>query len=710
MRKQFREFRYFFFTQEFADGLRTTVAILLPSLILSFFGQLHVGTTISLGALCVNFADAPGPITHKRNGMLFSLLFIFISALLTGLVHTNVYALGLEILLCSFLYSMFTVYGARATAIGSGALLVLILTMDQPIHGYGVLSQALFIVGGGLWYAIISLVFYKMQPYRPAQRALGICIRELAKYLRIKAKFYDTQSDLDKAYQELFSQQIVISEKQESVRELFFKSRQIVGEPSFTGNTLVLTFVDVIDMFEDVTATYYDYTLLRQRFQNYHVLNDINKFIHSIANELDAIGLAILANRPYSNVTNFEQQFDALKAQVDSINEEEGATSNLVLKKILVNIRRLVQRINDISNYFEPASLKTERVKNIDFQRFVSHQSFDSKLFWDNLNLNSSIFRHSLRVAIACLIGFIVSKLFQYGQHSYWILLTIAFILKPAYSLTKQRNIERIIGTIIGGLIGVLILAFITNTTILFVLMVIFMLGTYSNQRTNYIAMVLFVTPFVMILFKFLGLQFIDVARERVLDTIIGCVIAFPISYLLFPKWEADEFTTHIRNMLRANIDYLFTVAKKLSGEAIKTTDFKLARKEVYIQSANLSAAFQRMLSEPKRKQKNKKDIHQFVVLNHILFSNIASFTTTSTKITGQYYALRLIKQSLSALCNALKRLDTNCTLPDLERIPETMHLPIDHSADEELQKEQLDFIHKVTVDIDKVTKRIMAT
>ncbi|HYH15786.1 MAG TPA: FUSC family membrane protein, partial [Flavisolibacter sp.] len=643
-------------------------------------------------------------------GMLFCLLFIFISALITGFVHTNIYALGLEILLGSFLYSMFSVYGPRATGVGSTALLVLILTMDQPIQGNNVLWHSLLIVAGGLWYTMISLFFYNIQPYRPAQRALGKCIRELAKYIRIKAKFYDTGANLDKAYEELFAQQVVVNERQEGVRELFFKSRQIVRESSFTGNTLLLTFVDAMDMFEEVTATYYDYTSLRQRFQQTHILKDIADFIQSIANELDAIGLAILANRPYTKGANFEQQFNLLKEQIDSISEREKGTSNLVLKKILVNIRRLVQRINDIANYFEPSSIKTEKVNNLDLQRFVSHQSFDTKLFWDNLNLNSSIFRHSLRVAIACIIGYIISKVFNYGQHSYWILLTIAFILKPAYSLTKQRNIERIIGTVIGGLIGVLILALIPNTKVQFAFMVLFMLGTYSSLRTNYIAMVLFVTPFVLILFKFIGLGFIDVARERIIDTVVACAIAFPISYLLFPKWEAEQFNDHIRNMLKANIDYLLSVAKKLSGEILKPTDFKLARKEVYIQSANLAAAFQRMLSEPKRKQRNKKDIHQFVVLNHILFSNIASLTT-NTKVEEHAYALRLTKQSLSALCNALKRLDTNCTVPDVDKLPELPHLPHqEQNADDLLQKEQLEFIYKITVDIDKATKRIVAT
>ncbi|WP_148661128.1 hypothetical protein [Flavisolibacter tropicus] len=71
---------------------------------------------------------------------------------------------------------------------------------------------------------------------------------------------------------------------------------------------------------------------------------------------------------------------------------------------------------------------------------------------------------------------------------------------------------------------------------------------------------------------------------------------------------------------------------------------------------------------------------------------------------------MRLTKQSLSALCNAIKRIDTTCSVPDLEKLPEVPQQLLDQSAEEILQKEQLEFIHKVTVDIDKVTKRIVTT
>jgi uncharacterized membrane protein YccC len=54
-------------------------------------------------------------------------------------------------------------------------------------------------------------------------------------------------------------------------------------------------------------------------------------------------------------------------------------------------------------------------------------------------------------------------------------------------------------------------------------------------------------------------------------------------------------------------------------------TNYKVARKEVYVATANLSSLFQRMFSEPKSKQFLIKELHQFTALNHLLSSYIAT-------------------------------------------------------------------------------------
>jgi uncharacterized membrane protein YccC len=83
--------------------------------------------------------------------------------------------------------------------------------------------------------------------------------------------------------------------------------------------------------------------------------------------------------------------------------------------------------------------LRRRKIKDADYEKMITHQEISTDLFINNLTLKSESFRHSLRVSIAVIAGFFVSKLFNIG-HSYWVLLTIIVILKPAFSLTKKRN------------------------------------------------------------------------------------------------------------------------------------------------------------------------------------------------------------------------------------------------------------------------------
>jgi uncharacterized membrane protein YccC len=374
----------------------------------------------------------------------------------------------------------------------------------------------------------------------------------------------------------------------------------------------------------------------------------------------------------------------------------------------LVNIRKLFTDLNNISQYFQK-NITVQKTR-LDSSRFVSHQPLEPKIIWDNFSFQSSTFRHALRVCIACIAGFIVAKLIDYGHHSYWVLLTIAFILKPAFSLTKQRNIQRIIGTFIGGAIGVIVLTLTPDKRIHFVFLVLFMLGTYSFMRIKYLVMVICITPYILIFFSFLGGEYKSVIEERLLDTTIGCVIAFSASYFLFPSWEADQLKKDMQGIVRANTNYLQKIVEALSGYGINILDYKLARKDVYLNSANLSATFQRMLSEPKSKQGAEKDIHQFVVLNHILFSNTANLSAAVFSKEKRTYAPGLIvpgRKALNKLSEVRKKLgdETAVTSAALKKSlpPEQIE-----TADDLLIKEQLNFIYNLTNDLEKTTNAIV--
>lgn len=710
--KNTQAIKNFLYSHYFSDGLKISFGVVLPALIFARLGQFSTGITISLGALCVSIADNPGPVLHKRNGMLYANIFIFITAILTGLISPYPILVALEILFLCFFFSMFNVFGNRASAIGTAALVIMILNLDEHRSLNENILNAVFVLAGGVWYMLFSLSVMHIRPYRLAQQALSECIQEIAVYLKLKAAFYRNKTNIEHNYRLLIEQQVIVHEKQDVVRELLFQNRMIKDQNNY-GRLLILVLVDMIDLFEESTATLYDYQSLREKYGKTRALKAIHKTINSLADELGHLASQLLEDVQAQPSRDFSKELNSLKAKIDEV-ESEFNLPNLVLKKILINIRNMIRRTEKVYSYFNPQILSSASIRSQqDLPRFVSHRDFDLKLFKENFTFSSSIFRHSLRVAIVCLMGFIVAKLFITGHYSYWILLTIIVILKPSFSLSKQRNYERIVGTIVGGLLGVAIIILIKDETARFIFLVFFMIGAYSFQRLNYKVSVLFLTPYLLILFSFLGENNITIAKERIIDTLLGSTIAFLASYFIFPSWESHQLKTAMREALLANYRYLLKLASGLQGQKLEITDYKLVRKEVYVSSANLGSAFQRMLSEPKRKQLHSKAINKFAVFNHMLSSYIANLVSVVQQDKHEEVNplhIKWIRKSLFNLNEAIRALNTKDGQEMESAYPET---PLFYKQaepedwNEHLLNEQLQLTYKLTKDIRKLAESI---
>lgn len=710
--KNSKAIKNFLYSHYFSDGLKISFGVVLPALIFAKLGQFSTGITISLGALCVSIADNPGPVLHKRNGMLYANLFIFLSAIITGLLNPYPVLVAIEIVVLCFFFSMFNVFGNRASAIGTAALVVMVLNLDENRSVDEHLLNAVYVLLGGVWYLVFSLSVMHIRPYRLAQQALSECIQEIAVYLRLKAAFYQNKTNIEQNYLKLIEQQVIVHQKQDVVREMLFQNRMI-KDPNNYGRLLILVLVDMIDLFEESTATLYDYHTLREKYGKTRALKAILRTLHSLADELDFLSEQLLGDKNAVQSRDFLKELNALKAKIDEV-ETKFNLPNLVLKKILINIRNMIRRTEKVYSYFNPQILSAAAIRSQqDLPRFVSHQDFDLKLFKENFSFSSNVFRHSLRVAIVCLIGYLVAKFLVSGHYSYWILLTIIVILKPSFSLTKQRNYERIIGTLAGGLLGVAIIILIKDEAVRFVCLILFMIGAYSFQRLNYKLSVLFLTPYLLILFSFLGENNMTIAKERIIDTLIGSSIAFLSSYFIFPSWESHQLKNAMREALLANYRYILKLATKLQGQKLEITDYKLVRKEVYVSSANLGSAFQRMLSEPKNKQIHSKEINKFAVFNHMLSSYIANLVHVAQQDKSEEINslhLKWVKKSMYNLAEAIQALEVEGSLkPELpvqEKFAEiTPSTPAETDWNEHLMNEQLQLTYKLTKDIRKLAE-----
>lgn len=698
------DFLHFLHGQDFANGLRISFGAIIPALVGFYFGDLVTGIAISLGALYASIADTPGPVAHRRNALLATLVLVFLMTLLTQFVNGNPILLILELLVFTFLFSMLAAYGPRAAAVGTTAMLIIFLNIEPPEGGHNIVEYSAYITLGSGWYALLSLSLTQVMPYRLAQQELAETVREVATFIRIKSEFYDPASNIDKSYKKLIDQQIKINTHLHSLREILFKSKLIVKDPTPIGRTLILVFSDLIDLFEKAMSTQFNYDEIRGKFGDTEALKEIRFTLIRLSNELHNFGYYLAANGRPKMLFNLQADLEKLKEVIDRTTTKEDENT-FFLKKVLINIRSISRRTQTLFSYFQSKEVDTQR--NVgDISKFISHETIDLKIFRNNLTLKSDIFRHAIRTSVVMIVAFVLAYMINFGQHVNWILLTILVILKPGWSLTRERNFQRLVGTIVGGGMGIILLIWVTDPTARFFMLLVFMVLTYSLIRINYILGMIFMTPYLLIMFSFLGEGTIDIARERIFATFIGCGLAFISSYIILPSWEGEQIQKYMRKLLIANYNYFVKVPETLVTTELTETDYKLARKEVYVASANMASAYQRMITEPKSKQKNSKSINKFIVVNHLFTSHTANLidavqSTDHSDISGRPVRnLKRIAVKMEKLIDLFEDDNKNPFEPTKFNIPETLLTDLVNTEEKKFLISQTRELRRITDDL----------
>jgi uncharacterized membrane protein (TIGR01666 family) len=643
-----REFRKFISSQYLYAGVRITAGAIIPALILNHFGLLSSMMAIPLGALVVSTTDTPGPPQHRRNGMLVSILLNFVMVVIVGFSRELPWLIGLEIIIFGAFFSLVGVYGNRVNAIGIIALFVFIFNIDSHLASLNIWRDAAWFTLGGAWYAVLSLTLYSLRPFKPIQQLLGENLMGIADYLRVKAAFYDRERDNDHLYRELMRLQVTVHQHQDELREMLFRARRVITETTSKGRILMMMFLDSMDLFERIMTTQQDYEALHKEFDDTQILPIYHRLIMQASDELQRIGLAVQEGLPYKDDNSLDAAFKEASEAFFTLRDQQLGPHTIEgfikLRHILYSIEDLVERIGVLAHYStydrsigkNKAMIGPERLEEQD----SAGQEFNIRLLLDNLSLQSSHFRHAIRVTLAMMIGYIISLLYPLG-HGYWILLTIVTILKPAYSITKQRNFQRLAGTLIGAAVSFAILYFIKDNTVHFILMLVAMIMAYSYLKLNYLIGSVGITAYVVMSFHFLNPDGLTtVLQDRIVDTGIGSLIAYLVSTFVLPLWEHEQIDPFILQFVKANRQYFTEVSASFVGQTTEIKNYRTARKEAFVALANMSDHFQRMLSEPKNKQPGLPHYHQFVATSHLLTSHIASLS---------YYAQRSAQQYASA-------------------------------------------------------------
>ncbi len=629
------EIQKFITSQHIYSGTRIALAIVVPSIILAYFGLLKEYFLFPLGTSFVGLTDMAGPFVRRRNSLLLAVVSFFFVTLIASFLKDFPLLIFVEIIIFGMFFTMLGVYGQRLAAVGGLSLVVFSIFIDGHLSGENVLKSVFIFTAGALWFFVVFLVVTKLQPYKLAGQMIGENYLQLADYLKIKAKFYKKNADLDALYNEVIAKQVVIKNLQEETREVVFKTRQIVNESTTTSRLLMLMFLNSIDFYEKLITSDQNYKKVHESFEDTEILPKIHDFLNLLAEEITNIGIALQSGIKTVPLLDIDQELQKIYDEYFVIRNRDMNPETLedfmALRLILLRVSEVSDDVKTIYKVFsQDLKIAKSLSTGLDLEKFVPKQEkLNSKVFLNNFSLKSGMFRHSVRITIALLIGYAISQLSFLGiGHSYWILITIIAIMRPAYSTTKHRNILRIYGTASGAILAYFILIFIKNDTALLAILLSSMIMCFALLKDKYAWAVFFMTIYIFITFNFLNPGNVNlIFKDRILDTIIAGIIAFAVSYFIFPVWEHSQNIVLMKKSAAANIRYFQNVVERFINKTSDDETYRMKRKDAIISLANLSDNFQRMLSDPKNQQHKMETVHQFVTTSHLITAYTASLS-----------------------------------------------------------------------------------
>ena len=666
----------------FTNALKITIAAVIPVVVFSFLDLFHVGFSFALGAVLTYPSDIPSNLKHKVNGILVALLIIASAVILVSLLHPYPFLFYPFFAFGLFFLSIISVYGHRATMISFSGLLAMSLAFGHIQEGISILINTGYIIGGGLFYLLVSLIFYQIRPYRYVELQIADCLKLTSKYMKLRGDLWDNNAPRESIIKGQLLLQVELNTTHENLREILMRNRSNSGS-SNQNRKMLFVFVSLVEILELALSTSFNHQKFNEHFKDFpQVLKNYQNLAYNLASTLKRISTSIVENKKY---VSKHQLFNDLEILEQSIVEyQNSSTTNDTHEGVLMlsNMRDYVERQIDKIKVLEHAftqNIEKQDAKFIekDLEKFLTPLYYPWSTLKNNLSFSSTLFRHSLRLTITIFVAIIIGSLLSV-EKVYWILLTIVVILRPGFGLTKNRTYERIFGTVLGGLIAFGIINFIQNPFILSIFSIISMLLGFTFTQTNYKVGATFVTIYVVFIYAMLTPNVQDVVQFRIMDTLLGAFLAFSANYLLWPSWEFLNVRVFLKKSIKANYDYLKEISEFYNKKGEVTTSYKVARKFAFIEIGNLMNSFQRMTQEPKSKQKQLPQLYKLVELNYSLVSSSASLGTyiQTHKTTKASEAFNVVVDTVLRNLNAsMEVLNTSSKSAQLPYKPEDLEV-----------------------------------
>ena len=286
-------------------------------------------------------------------------------------------------------------------------------------------------------------------------------------------------------------------------------------------------------------------------------------------------------------------------------------------------VQKLVEKSQAEAILRRNAQVITERLKTVAddilYHRYPQH-------FWPALraylSLKSVALRNAARLGITLAAGSSLGMLFHLPKPS-WVLLTIMLVIQNGYNATRVRIQHRALGTFVGliAAAGLLQLNLPLNVTLS--CMLVITIAAYLVLRKNYGLAVIGFTITAVYTLQLLQLNGLHFLVPRLIDTVLGCILAFASTIWLWPQWQSGLLRKNAHQALEAYQDEL----RLLLSPEPKTAALAYARMKVNQAHNAVFTSLNQAMQEPGFDSRYLTDMRLWITHSQFIVEHLNAMT-----------------------------------------------------------------------------------
>ncbi|WP_222889378.1 YccS/YhfK family putative transporter [Enterobacter sp. C2] len=582
-------------------ALRQTLVLCLPVAIGLALGHLQHGLLFSLVPACCNIAGLDTP--HKRffkrliiGGSLFAGCSLAVQLLLGANVALPLILAGLAMLL-GVTAEISPLHARLLPASLIAAIFTLSLAGNMPIW-----EPLLIYALGTLWYGAFNWFWFWLWREQPLRESLSLLYRQLADYCEAKYSLLTQHADPEKALPPLLARQ---QKAVDLISQCYQQLHMLAANQHNDYKRLLRAFQVALDLQEHISVSLHQPEEVQKLVERSHAEAVIRWNAQVVAARLRVLADDILYHR-YPTRFSMEKQIGAL----EKIARQHP--QNPVGQFCAWHFSRIAR------------VLRTQRPL---YTRDLMADQQRRQPLWEALksylSLKSPALRNAARISVMLSIASLMGSALHLPK-PYWILMTVLLVTQNGYGATRVRILHRAAGTLAGLTIAGATLHFHVPEGYTLLGMLFITLISYLIIRKSYGWATVGFTITAVYSIQILTLSGENFIVARLIDTLIGCLIAFGGMVWLWPQWQSGLLRKNAHDAIEKDQDAIRLI---LSDDPQPTP---LAYQRIRVNQAHnaLFNSLNQAMQEPGFNTHYLEDMKLWVTHSQFIVEHINALTT----------------------------------------------------------------------------------